>query len=82
MLGVNCDARLLDLSHSLPPQNIRHAAYFLAKSVYDEWHNTAIPLPGKVANAISAAASGALTNANSYTDRDSKRGRQSASFWF
>jgi S-adenosylmethionine hydrolase len=33
LLGVNRDARLLDLSHSLPPQNIRHAAYFLAQAV-------------------------------------------------
>ncbi|HEV3144914.1 MAG TPA: SAM-dependent chlorinase/fluorinase [Gemmataceae bacterium] len=32
LLSVNPEARLLDLSHSLPPQNIRHAAHFLAQA--------------------------------------------------
>lgn len=30
ILGVNRGARLLDLSHRIPPQDIRHAAFFLA----------------------------------------------------
>ncbi|HEX4609070.1 MAG TPA: SAM-dependent chlorinase/fluorinase [Urbifossiella sp.] len=30
ILSINPDARILDLSHVIPPQDIRHAAYFLA----------------------------------------------------
>jgi len=33
LLGINADARIVDLSHSLPPQKLRHAAYFLAQAV-------------------------------------------------
>ncbi len=29
ILGLNPRARLVDLSHQIPPQNVRHAAYFL-----------------------------------------------------
>src|SRR5438132_78159 len=29
LLGVNPDARLVDLSHQLPPQNLRHCSFFL-----------------------------------------------------
>src|SRR6516164_6648308 len=30
ILSLNPAARLLDLSHDIPPQNVRHAAFFLA----------------------------------------------------
>src|SRR5215831_16296820 len=30
ILSVNPDARLLDLGHEIPPQDLRHAAHFLA----------------------------------------------------
>jgi S-adenosylmethionine hydrolase len=30
VLGINPSARLLDLSHQVPPQDVRHAAWFLA----------------------------------------------------
>jgi S-adenosylmethionine hydrolase len=33
ILGTNPAARLIDLSHQIPPQDVRHAAYFLAQSV-------------------------------------------------
>jgi S-adenosylmethionine hydrolase len=33
ILGINPDARLLDLSHQIPPQDLRHAAFFLAAAV-------------------------------------------------
>lgn len=33
ILGINPRARLLDLSHQIPPQNIRHAAYFLQMAI-------------------------------------------------
>jgi S-adenosyl-L-methionine hydrolase (adenosine-forming) len=33
LLGVNPDARLLDLSHQIPPQDLRHAAFFLASAL-------------------------------------------------
>lgn len=33
ILGINPAARLLDLSHQIPPQDIRHAAFFLARSI-------------------------------------------------
>lgn len=33
MLSLNPDARILDLSHNIPPQDIRHAAYFLASAL-------------------------------------------------
>lgn len=33
LLGINPSARLVDLSHQIPPQDIRHAAYFLADSI-------------------------------------------------
>jgi S-adenosylmethionine hydrolase len=33
LLGVNPDARLLDLGHQLPPQDLRHAAHFLTVAV-------------------------------------------------
>jgi S-adenosylmethionine hydrolase len=33
ILGVNPDARLLDLSHRIPPQDVRHAAFFLASTL-------------------------------------------------
>lgn len=33
ILGINPQARLVDLSHQIPPQNVRHAAYFLAASI-------------------------------------------------
>src|SRR5262249_13655783 len=33
ILGLNPDARLLDLSHAIPPQDLRHAAFFLAGAV-------------------------------------------------
>lgn len=33
VLSVNPAARLLDLSHEIPPQNVRHAAFFLASAL-------------------------------------------------
>jgi S-adenosylmethionine hydrolase len=33
ILSVNPDVRLLDLSHQIPPQDIRHAAFFLAAAI-------------------------------------------------
>jgi S-adenosylmethionine hydrolase len=33
ILGLNPRARLLDLSHDIPPQHLRHAAFFLAGAV-------------------------------------------------
>jgi S-adenosylmethionine hydrolase len=33
ILGVNPDARLLDLGHQVPPQDLRHAAHFLTVAV-------------------------------------------------
>src|SRR5262249_606043 len=33
ILGINPAARLIDLSHHIPPQDVRHAAYFLAESI-------------------------------------------------
>jgi len=33
ILGINPDARLVDLSHRIPPQNILHAAWFLASAL-------------------------------------------------
>src|SRR5438067_3920080 len=33
LVGVNPAARLIDLSHQIPPQDVRHAAYFLAAAV-------------------------------------------------
>jgi hypothetical protein len=33
ILGIQPAARLLDLSHAIPPQDIRHAAYFLAAAL-------------------------------------------------
>jgi S-adenosylmethionine hydrolase len=33
ILGINPLARLIDLSHQIPPQDVRHAAYFLAHSL-------------------------------------------------
>jgi S-adenosylmethionine hydrolase len=33
ILGVNPDARLVDLSHDIPPFDLRHAAFFLADAV-------------------------------------------------
>src|SRR5262245_12352289 len=33
VLGVNPDVRLLDLSHAIGPQDVRHAAFFLAGAV-------------------------------------------------
>jgi S-adenosylmethionine hydrolase len=33
LLSVNPSARPIDLSHRIPPQNVRHAAYFLAAAV-------------------------------------------------
>ena len=33
ILGINPAARLVDLSHQLPPQNLTHAAFFLATTV-------------------------------------------------
>src|SRR5262245_34403760 len=33
ILGVNPKAAILDLSHEIPPQNVRHAAYYLFQSV-------------------------------------------------
>jgi S-adenosylmethionine hydrolase len=33
LLAVNAQARLVDLSHQIPPQDVRHAAFFLAGAV-------------------------------------------------
>jgi S-adenosylmethionine hydrolase len=33
ILGINPQVRLLDLSHQIPPQNLRHAALFLKDSI-------------------------------------------------
>jgi S-adenosylmethionine hydrolase len=33
ILGINPEARLLDLSHKIPPQDLRHAAQFVAGAV-------------------------------------------------
>ena len=33
LLAVNAQARLVDLSHQIPPQDVRHAAFFLASAV-------------------------------------------------
>lgn len=33
ILTINPAARLIDLSHQIPPQDVRHAAYFLAESI-------------------------------------------------
>jgi S-adenosylmethionine hydrolase len=33
ILGINPAARLIDLTHQVPPQDVRHAAYFLAESI-------------------------------------------------
>jgi S-adenosylmethionine hydrolase len=33
ILGVNPDARLIDLGHQIPPQHLRHAAHFLTVAV-------------------------------------------------
>ncbi|MFN4257744.1 MAG: S-adenosyl-l-methionine hydroxide adenosyltransferase family protein [Gemmataceae bacterium] len=33
VLGIQPRARVLDLSHAIPPQDVRHAAFFLAESV-------------------------------------------------
>jgi S-adenosyl-L-methionine hydrolase (adenosine-forming) len=33
ILGINPVARLVDLSHQIPPQNVRHAAHFLALAI-------------------------------------------------
>src|SRR5437764_1036640 len=33
ILGINPSARLIDLSHQLPPQDLRHAAFFLASAI-------------------------------------------------
>jgi S-adenosylmethionine hydrolase len=33
ILGISPAARLVDLSHRIPPQDVRHAAYFLAQSI-------------------------------------------------
>lgn len=33
ILGINPAARLLDLSHAIPPQDVRHAAFFLASAI-------------------------------------------------
>jgi S-adenosylmethionine hydrolase len=33
MLSLNPDARIVDLSHHIPPQDVRHAAYFLASAL-------------------------------------------------
>jgi S-adenosylmethionine hydrolase len=33
ILGINPTARLLDLSHQIPPQDIRHAAFFLRSAL-------------------------------------------------
>lgn len=33
ILGLNPAVRLIDLTHQIPPQDVRHAAYFLADSI-------------------------------------------------
>src|SRR5579885_3103368 len=33
MLTIHPAARLLDLSHAIPPQDVRHAAFFLASAI-------------------------------------------------
>ncbi len=33
MLTINPDVRIVDLAHSIPPQNVRHAAFFLSSSL-------------------------------------------------
>src|SRR5215470_7827473 len=33
ILGINPIARLVDLSHQIPPQDLRHAAFFLAAAL-------------------------------------------------
>jgi S-adenosyl-L-methionine hydrolase (adenosine-forming) len=33
ILALNPEARILDLSHDIPPQDVRHAAYFLASAL-------------------------------------------------
>jgi S-adenosylmethionine hydrolase len=33
MLSLNPDARIIDLSHAIPPQDVRHAAFFLAAAL-------------------------------------------------
>ncbi|HJT76360.1 MAG TPA: SAM-dependent chlorinase/fluorinase [Gemmataceae bacterium] len=33
ILGINPQARLVDLTHQIPPQDVRHAAFFLAGAV-------------------------------------------------
>jgi S-adenosylmethionine hydrolase len=33
ILGINPSARLIDLSHQIPPQDVRHTAFFLAESI-------------------------------------------------
>jgi S-adenosylmethionine hydrolase len=33
VLAINPEARLIDLSHQIPPQDLRHAAFFLASAV-------------------------------------------------
>jgi len=39
ILSINPRARILDLSHEIPPQDIRHAAFFLAAALpyFPEW---------------------------------------------
>ena len=42
ILGINPAARLVDLSHAIPPQDVRHAAFFLASAIpyfpAEAWH--------------------------------------------
>src|SRR5436305_6475893 len=33
ILGINPAVRLVDLSHQIPPQDVRHAAFFLASAI-------------------------------------------------
>lgn len=33
ILGINPNARIIDLSHQIAPQDLRHAAYFLSQSI-------------------------------------------------
>ncbi|HEV3205022.1 MAG TPA: SAM-dependent chlorinase/fluorinase, partial [Gemmataceae bacterium] len=33
ILGIHPEARIIDLSHHIPPQDIRHAAFFLKNSI-------------------------------------------------
>lgn len=33
ILGINPAARIVDLSHAIPPQDIRHAAFFIASAI-------------------------------------------------